>query len=253
MMFNQSRKPERYGAPDEAYSGLRHTLNQQKEKINHTVQDVHEDWKHPAFKLADKYKEVFTEGLKLYGEERAVQYWQSKRESFFKLYEQKIEAIENTLSSPILSYLSDESRDLTRKAAFEDPDKTLKFLGQLQASKEAEKEEKIRVAQPLQPPLQEKNRSSSLHSPQESSLSLEEKNKAFSSYFRFKELRIELEKDPYDRDLHKEMRKIGEYFLKNKEALDHIKTIDPEISKTLKQVAQERSRALERERGGLSL
>ena len=101
--------------------------------------------------------------------------------------------------------------------------------------------------------MQEKNRSSSLHSPQESSLSLEEKNKAFSSYFRFKELRIELEKDPYDRDLHKEMRKIGEYFLKNKEALEHIKTLEPEISKSLKQVAQERSRALERERGGLSL
>ncbi|MBY0293123.1 MAG: hypothetical protein K2W92_07550, partial [Alphaproteobacteria bacterium] len=83
-------------------------------------------------------KEVFTEGLKLYGEERAVQYWQSKREVFFKLYEQKIEAVENTLSSPILSYLSDESRNLTRKSAFEDPDKTLDFLTRLQASKEAE-------------------------------------------------------------------------------------------------------------------
>jgi hypothetical protein len=77
---------------------------------------VHEDWKHPAFKLADKYKEVFTEGLKLYGEERAVQYWQSKRESFFKLYEQKIEAVESILTSPVLSYLSGESRNLTRKS-----------------------------------------------------------------------------------------------------------------------------------------
>jgi Ti-type conjugative transfer relaxase TraA len=130
--------PEHYGAPDGAHSGLRRILNQQKEKINHTVQDVHEDWKHPAFKLADKYKEVFTEGLKLYGEERAIQYWQSKRESFFKLYEQKIEVVESVLTSPILSYLSGESRNLTRKTAFEDPDKTLDFLTRLQASKEAE-------------------------------------------------------------------------------------------------------------------
>ena len=129
--------PEYYGASGEAYSGLRRTLNQQKEKINHTVKDVHEDWTHPAFKLADKYKEVFTEGLKLYGEEGAVHYWQSKREAFFKLYEKKIEAVESILTSPVLSYLSDDSRNLTRKSAFEDPDKTLDLLTRLQASKEA--------------------------------------------------------------------------------------------------------------------
>jgi hypothetical protein len=130
--------PEYYGASGEAYSGLRSTLNQQKEKINHTIQDVHEDWTHPAFKLADKYKDTFTEGLKLYGEEGAVHYWQSKREAFFKLYEQKIAAVESILTSPVLSYLSDDSKNLTRNVAFEDPDKTLDLLTHLRASKEAE-------------------------------------------------------------------------------------------------------------------
>ena len=78
------------------------------------------------------------------GEEAAVHYWQSRREPFLKLYEKKLESVETELKSPLLSYLSDESRGLTRKAALEDPDKALHRLSQLHASKQAEHEEKTR-------------------------------------------------------------------------------------------------------------
>ena len=131
-------KPEYYGAVNEAHPGHGKILESQNVMVNPTLQDIYEDWKHPAFKLADKYKQVFTQGLELHGEERAIQYWQSKREPFLKLYEKKLVAVEKELRSPLLSYLSDESRTLTRKAALEDPDKVLSRLTNLQSTKKAE-------------------------------------------------------------------------------------------------------------------
>lgn len=250
-------KQERF----EAISGLWNRLYQHKEKTNHTVQDVYEDWKHPAFKQADHYKHVFNEGLKLYGEQGAVQYWQSKREPFFTLYEQKLQTVEKELSSPLLSYMSPESKELAWKAAFEDPDKAIQFLGQLQTHKKEEQEEKIRASQLPKPSLKESLKdisflnemSPSLHAPQESSLSLEERNKAMSSYLRFKELRMELKKDPDDREYRKEIKKISDYFLKDKAAFEHIKTLDPEIEKAIIKVSQEKIRVYERSYGGMSL
>ena len=134
-------KPEYYGAVNEVHSGRGQSLEFQHIMVNPTLQDIYEDMRHPAFKLADKYKQVFTQGLELHGEERAIQYWQSKRELFLKLYEKKLTAVEKELQSPLLSYLSDESRTLTRKAAHEDPDKVLSRLASLQATKKAEFEE----------------------------------------------------------------------------------------------------------------
>ena len=131
-------KPEYYGAVNEVHSGHGQSLEFQHIMVNPTLQDIYEDMRHPAFKLADKYKQVFTKGLELHGEERAIQYWQSKREPFLKLYEKKLVAIEKELQSPLLSYLSDESRTLTRKAALEDPDKVLSRLANLQSTKKAE-------------------------------------------------------------------------------------------------------------------
>jgi len=239
----------------EAHPGLLTSLEQKKENV--TLQDVYEDMKHPAFNAAAHYKKVFEEGLKIYGEEGALQYWQSKREPFLKIYEQKLEAVEHELKSPLLGYLSDEARDLARKSAFEDPDKTLKFLSQIHASKQAEQDEKTRLTQESQRSLKE--REYSLHSSYKESSSIEDEvrtktfHEAFAAYHKFKDIKRELEDSPYDRDLKKEMWEMGKIAFKNKVAFAHIEKIDPDIGKEIQKMAQMKEKQLSLGRGGLSL
>ncbi|MCI5055511.1 MAG: MobA/MobL family protein [Flavobacteriales bacterium] len=90
-----------------------------------TVHDVQEDMKHPAFHEADFYKRVYAKGLKTQGEAASIDYWKEKREPYVKQYEQKIENVNQLLASPLLSYMSNKSKDLALKAAFENPDKAI--------------------------------------------------------------------------------------------------------------------------------
>lgn len=228
-------------------SGLQDSMVQQENKIN-TLQDVYEDMRHPAFKEADFYKRVFIESLKSHGEASSIQYWQSKRELYMKRYEQKIEKVEQDLQSPLLSYMSDESRALALKAAFEDPDKTLKFLSHLQETKRTEQHAQAQA-------LQEKEAALKLQEEQERARQ-EKFQKTFAHYFRFRELNRELEKRfDYNSELEKERRTLGKTLYKNKEVFEHIEKIDPEISKAIKQIAQEQhlQKMREMDRGGFSL
>jgi Ti-type conjugative transfer relaxase TraA len=231
---------------DDDISSLWTTLNQQKEKINPTVQDVYEDWKHPAFNSADFYKRVFEEGLKNQGEAASIQYWKSKREPYMKIYEQKIEAVETILTSPVLSYLSDDSKVLTRKLAFDDPDKILRFLSHLQEIKKTEKEAQERAVQKREASLKLKE--------EQERVRQEGFQKGLACYFRFKDITCDLEKR-YDSDLEKERKGLGKSLYKNKEVFNHIERIDPEISKAIEQISQEQHLQKIRgmSRGGMSL
>ena len=240
----------------EMHSGFKESLDQKNENNLSALQAVYKDWKHPAFQKANHYKQVFEEGLKIYGKEGAIQYWQSKREPFLKLYEQKLEAVEQELKSPLLSYFSDEARDLARKTALNDPDKTLRFLSQAQASKQAKLDEKGRMARAAQFPLKDKD--ISLNSSHKESLSLEDEarkqkfHEAFDAYHKFKSLKREYE-DSYDRDLKKDMWKVGKIAFEHKDAFGQIQKIDPDISKEIQKMAQMKEHELSQGRGGLSL
>jgi hypothetical protein len=203
---------------------------------------VYEDWKHPAFNSADFYKRVFEKALCVHGEEASVQYWKEKREPYMRVFEQKIERVEKEVESPLLSYLSDESRVLARKAALEDPDRALTFLSHLQEIRKKDQHAQEKA-------LQEKRLALKLEEEKEQARQ-ENFKKAFSHYFRFKDLSRELEKYN-DFDLKKEQRALGKSLYKNKEIFEHIEKIDPEISKAIKESAQEKQR--EYSRGGFSL
>jgi ATP-dependent exoDNAse (exonuclease V) alpha subunit len=243
----------------EALPDLVGTLNQLRLKINHTIQDVYEDWKHPAFKQADFYKRVFEKGLNEYGEQESVQYWNEKREPYIRVFEEKIEHVERELQSPFLSYMSDKSRDLARKAAFEDPDRALEFLDSVKASKQAEQREQEKSLQHKQDSL--KTSSSSMVMKNEKTVDKTDFREVLSSYFRFKELRAEYERSPYDPDLQKELKKTGEALFNNKEGFNHIKGLDPDLGEIIKKIALDKQRDLDRslerilqlDRGGLSL
>lgn len=232
---------------------------QQGNKTNQTLQDVYEDWKHPAFKEADFYKRVFEEGLKVHGEGPSIQYWNEKREPYMKLYEQKIEQVEKDLESPLLSYMSDESRSLARKAALEDPDRALTFLTQVKASKQDEKDAQMEN-KGISPSLPKDGPLLSNPSPALSSTRLQEQEaithnarETISSYLKFKELYYEQRQDPYDADLKSDLRTLSKDIYKNKEMFEHIKGLDPEISKVIKEKALEKTREREFDHGGFSL
>lgn len=57
----------------------------------------------------------------------------------------------------------------------------------------------------------------------------------------------------YNSDLEKERSDLSKSLYKNKEVYEHIKNIDPEISETIKQLAQEKQMEMNRGRGGFSL
>ncbi|HUX79462.1 MAG TPA: hypothetical protein VMW10_06960, partial [Alphaproteobacteria bacterium] len=223
-----------------------------KETGSEALRGVYEDMSHPAFKNAEFIKKVFHEGVKRYGEEASIRYWQEKREPYMKLYEQKLGTVDHELQSPLLSYLSDKSRDLAQKAAREDPDKALKFLKNLQASKQAEHEARERERQATQEKLKTRHSFSSSHTIERNNL-----KEAFSGYIRFKELTYELKRSPYDSDFQKELRELGKSIFKNKEAFERIKSLDPDISQEIQKVAEQKKISLERKldrgRGGLSL
>ncbi|MCI5055510.1 MAG: hypothetical protein MRY83_05330 [Flavobacteriales bacterium] len=73
--------------------------------------------------------------------------------------------------------------------------------------------------------------------------------KGLSHYYRFKDLSHELEKE-YDSDLEKERSDLSKSLYKNKEIFNHIKNIDPEISKNIKQLQK---KIKEMDQGGMSL
>lgn len=199
--------------------------------------------KHPAFNEADFYKRIFTKGLKTQGEAASIEYWKEKREPYVKQFEQKIEKVNQLLASPLLSYMSDKSKDLARKAAFEDPDKAIKFLGDLQNIKQAEHDAHAQA-------LQAKEAALKLQHEQERIRQEGFKN-GLSLYFCFKEISRELEKK-YDSDLEKEQSDLSKSLYKNKEVYEHIQQIDPEISQAIKQLAQEEKLEMDRGRGGFS-
>jgi ATP-dependent exoDNAse (exonuclease V) alpha subunit len=251
------RRPEHDESQIDVFSSLQKSLEQKQETVTPSLQHVYEDMKHPAFNEAGFIKRVFEKGLKLHGEEASLSYWQEKREPYMKLYEQKLETVKKELASPLLSYLSEKSQELARKAALEDPDRALTFLKNLQASKQAELDAKEREMQRSQK-LSQKSEGFSSSKERvkiEEDLSQKELRETYSSYFRFKDLKHELDRSPYDPDLQKELRDLGKSIYKNKETFEVIKNLDPDISKSIQKEALQKKidHDINRGRGGLSL
>ena len=246
------QKSELFNNAQGIHSDFQVSVTQKTGKVN-TLQDVYEDWNHPAFNSAGFYKRVFEKGLNVHGEAASVQYWKEKREPYMKQFEKKIEAVEKKLESPLLSYMSDEARLLARKAAFEDPDKALKFLSHLQEIKKTEQHSLLAAEQAQAKARQEKALAIKLEEEKEQARQ-EGFKKASSHYFRFRDLSRELEKRD-DSDLEKERHALGKSLYKNKEFFEHLEKMDPEISKLIKHVSQENhlQKVLEMDRGGFSL
>jgi len=162
--------------------------------------------------------------------------------------------VNQLLVSSLLNYMSDTAKGLARKAAFEDPDKAIMFLSHLKDIKQGEHDAHVQTLQ-----AQEAAKTAALKVQQEQERVERARKEGFdnglSHYHRFKDLGHELEKK-YNSDLEKERTDLGKSLYKNKEMYEHIQKIDPEVSKTIKQLAQEKQlqqKIREMDRGGLSL
>ncbi|OJW49962.1 MAG: hypothetical protein BGO67_11480 [Alphaproteobacteria bacterium 41-28] len=236
------------------------TLTPIQNAISPALYSVYEEMKHPAFNRATLVKKTFEEGYKLYGEEKATAYWESKKEAYLHLYQQKLTQVEKELTSPFLSYMSEKSRDLARKAAQTDPDRALTFLKNLQASKKAEQEAKEIKMQRSQEQAQNslKERIPSFKEAEKiksiEDIDHKEFRETISAYSRFKELKDEIKKSPEDEFyLRKELRILGKSIYQNKEAFEHILRLDPDMSQSIQKAAQEKAKVHSLDRGGYSL
>ena len=78
------------------------------------LETVYEEMKHPAFAEAAVVKLAFEKGLKIYGEEQAITYWESKKDPYVQQYQQHLAKVETELNSPLLTHLTDKWKDQAR-------------------------------------------------------------------------------------------------------------------------------------------
>lgn len=98
--------------------------------------------KHPAYANATIVKSAFEKGLKAHGEEKAISYWEERKQGFLRPYQQNLAKIETELSSPLLNRFTDQWKDQARGFAAEDPAKVLNLLTKVKG-KEAARYERI--------------------------------------------------------------------------------------------------------------
>jgi len=101
--------------------------------------------KHPAYANATIVKRTFEKGLKVYGEEQTMAYWESKKEDYMNHYQQNLGKVESELNSSVLKNLSEKWKTQTFAIAKDDPLKTLNFLHQFK-EKELVRQEKAAAA-----------------------------------------------------------------------------------------------------------
>jgi len=170
----------------------------------------------------------------------------------------EVKNVNQLLVSSLLNYMSDKAQDLARKAAFEDPDRAITFLSHLKDIKQGEHDAHAQALQAREA-VKEAAKATALKVQQEQERVERARKEGFdnglSHYHRFKDLSQTLEKK-YNSDLEKERTDLGKSLYKNKKLYEHIQQIDPEVSQTIKQLAQERQlqqKIKEMDRGGMSL
>ncbi|MBP9691903.1 MAG: AAA family ATPase [Alphaproteobacteria bacterium] len=107
-----------------------------------TLEAIYTEMKHPAYANATIVKSAFEKGLKAHGEEKAISYWEERKQGFLRPYQQNLAKIETELSSPLLNRFTDQWKDQARGFAAEDPAKVLNLLTKVKG-KEAARYERI--------------------------------------------------------------------------------------------------------------
>ncbi len=190
---------------------------QQKPKVSDKLQSVFDEMKHPAFDNATVVKRAFEKGLKAYGQEQAIEYWDSKKEAYIQYHQQNINKVEAELHSPLLNNLTDKWKDQARGFAQQDP---LKVLGLLDKLKNDEMDRR-------------ETRAAETRAAQEHQ---ERRNHINGVYQNYKELQYRFKEKPEDL-LNQDLKKCSQELMKDKAFMDNLKVSDAKEAMLIEQIA----------------
>src|ERR1700722_13269183 len=88
---------------------------------------------HPAFTTshATVVKKAFEKGLKAYGEEKAIVYWEGSKDTLLEPYRQNLAKVENELASSAFASRMEKWKNHARDLAKQDPLKVLESFQKL--------------------------------------------------------------------------------------------------------------------------
>ena len=229
-----------------------------KEYISPALRAIYEEWKHPAFNKAEFIKKVFEKGLKIHGEEKAIAYWESKKEGFLQNYYQNIAKVETELNSPLLSQLTEKWKNKAREFAKQDPLKVLDLVNKL---KNQEHERRERTAAEARAAQEQQLK----QTPTEAQLKREHLD---GVCLKFKQLDQLIKEYPTASSSYKEdLKQFAQELAQENDFMSFLKLCDAKGAKTIERIAgmspdltynhgleeHEYSHSMDRGRGGYSL
>ncbi len=209
----------------------------QTPELSPTLQAVYKEMDHPAFTTSHAIvvKKTFEKGLKIYGEEKAIAYWESSKDTLLEPYRQNLAKVEHELVSPAFASRTEKWKDHARELAQQDPLKVLESFQKL----------KDDAAQKLEKQTLETKSTQALQVKQQA---LED------TYLRFKGLHEALKNDP-DHPLTKDLKHLAQELFQDKGFMKSLQQEQAKEVKLIERIAQEKAHSitLERDRGGMSL
>jgi len=217
--FLGTRRDKEIPAP---YNSIREEVRatevlQQKPKVSDKLKSVYEEMKQPAFDNAIVVKRAFEKGLQAYGQEQAIEYWDSKKEAYIQYHQQNINKVETELHSPLLNNLTDKWKDQARGFAQQDP---LKVLGLLDKLKNDEMDRR-------------ETQAAETRAAQEHQAKRDHINGAYQNY---KELQYRFNDKPDDA-LREELKKCSQELMKDKTFMENLKIADAKEAMLIEQIA----------------
>jgi len=210
----------------------------QSQELSPTLQAVYKEMDHPAFTTphATVVKKTFEKGLKMYGEERAIAYWEDNKDTLLQPYRQNLAKVEHELASPAFASRTEKWKTHARELAQQDPLKVLESFQKLKDDAAQKLEKQTLEAKSIQTAAYAKQ------------------NTLEDTYLRFKGLHETLKNDP-DHPLTKDLKHLAQELFQNKASMKSLQQEQAKEVKLIERIAQEKVQTMTIERGigGMSL
>jgi len=215
------------------------------------LEAIYEEMKHPAYANATIVKTAFEKGLKAHGEEKAIAYWEERKQDFLHPYQQNLAKVETELTSPLLNRFTDQWKDQARGFAAQDPARVLDMLIKVK-TKEAAHYERIAA--------EEKARQERIDAEKRAS----QERQAHQDHIKYTYLRFQSLYDMVKDTRHipeafkEDLKKFSKEIAQDHTFMSNLKLRDSEEAEKIKDIAQiknieEHFHSLDRGRGGYSL
>jgi hypothetical protein len=187
------------------------------QKVSDKLQSVYDEMKHPAFDNATVVKRAFEKGLQAYGQEQAIEYWDSKKEAYIHHHQQNIGKVEAELHSPLLNNLTDKWKNEARGFAQQDPLRVLGLLNKLKNDEMDRRETQATEARAAQEHQARRNHINGV-------------------YQNYKELHFRAMEKPDD-PLKEDLKKCSQELMKDKTFMENLKIADAKEAMLIEQIA----------------